>query len=122
MEDKLYLAILTVKTQDIGDRRQSFFKPRETTKHNAQQQKTPSNDDIQMVDLTMHNLAKRTAKKVWSMFPDSKIAKSFRVGPDKLKYIFNFGLVPFFKTILAEKLKKSEHYVISYHESINEVT
>ena len=55
------------------------------------------------------------------MFPDSKIAKSFQVGPDKLKYICNFGLAPFFKTILAEKLKKSEH-VISYGKSMNEVT
>ena len=56
------------------------------------------------------------------MFPDSKIAKSFQVGPDKLKYMCNFGLALFFKTILAEKLKKSEHYVISYDESMNEVT
>ena len=99
-----------------------FFKLRETTKHNAQQKKTPSNDNIQMVDLTMHDSARRTAGIVWSMFPDSKIAKSFQVGPDKLKYIFNFGLVLFFKNILAEKLKKSEHYVISYDESMNEVT
>ena len=51
------------------------------------------------------------------MFPNSKIAKSFHVDPGNLKYIFNFGLAPFFKTILAGKLKKSEHNVISYDES-----
>ena len=56
------------------------------------------------------------------MFPDSKIAKPFQVGPDKLKYICNFGFAPYFQTILAKKLKKSEHYVISYDESMNEVT
>ena len=82
----------------------------------------------------MHDLARRKAEIVWSlksvcysfsnnatsninqvfaaMFPDSKTAKSFQVGPDKLKYICNFGLASFFKTILAEKLKKSEHYII----------
>ena len=37
------------------------------------------------------------------MFPDNKIAKSFHVGPDKLKYICNFRLASFLKTILAKK-------------------
>ena len=86
--------------------------------HNAQQEKMPSNDNVQMVDLTMHNLARRKAEIVWSlmsvcsgfsnnfasninqvfaaMFPDSKISISFQVGSDKLKYICNFGLAPFF--------------------------
>ena len=112
------------KHKDILDHRQSFFKPREMTMHNIQQEKTPSNDNVEMVDLTMHDLARRKAEIVWSlksvcsgfsnnsasninqgfasMFPDSKIAKSFQVGPDKLKYICNFGLAPFFKTIVAE--------------------
>ena len=53
-----------------------------------------------------------------AIFPGSKIAKSFQVGPDKLKYICNFGLAPFFKTILARKLKNSEQYVISYDMSL----
>ena len=92
----------------------------------------------------MHDLPRRKAEIVWSlksvcsgfsnnstpninqffaaMFPDSKIAKSFQLGPGKLKYICNFGLAPFFKIILAKKLKKSEHYIISYDESMNEVT
>ena len=110
--------------------------------HYAQQEKTTSNDNVQMVDLTMHDLARRKAEIVWSlksvcsgfsnnsasdinqvftaMFPDSRIAKSFQSGPYKLDYICNFGLAPFLKTIL--KLKKSEHFVISYDESMNEVT
>ena len=56
------------------------------------------------------------------MFADSKIRKSFQDGRDKLKYICNFGLTPFFKIILAKKLKKSKHYVISSDESMNEVS
>ena len=78
-----------------------FFKSRETAMHNAQQEKTSSNDNVQMVDLTMHDFARRKAEILWSlksvssgfsnnsasninhvfaaMFPDSKIAKSFQV-------------------------------------------
>ena len=79
----------------------------------------------QMVDLTIHDLARRKEEIAWSlksvcsgfsnnstsninqvfnaMFPDNKIAKSFHIGPDKLKYICNFRLAPFLKTILAKK-------------------
>ena len=54
------------KHKDILDHRQSFFKLRERTMHNAQQEKTPSNDNVQMVDL-MHDLARRKAEIVWSL-------------------------------------------------------
>ena len=50
------------KHKAILDHRQSFFKPRETTMNNAQQEKTPSNDYVQMVDLTMHDLARGRQK------------------------------------------------------------
>ena len=105
--------------------------------HNAQQQKTPSSNNVQMVDLTMHDLARRKAGIIWSlkpvcsgfsnnstsninqvfaaMFPDSRLQ-------NLSKLVCNFGLAPFFKTILAEKLKKSEQYVISSDKSMNEVT
>lgn len=56
------------------------------------------------------------------MFPDRKTAKSLQVGPEKLKHICNFGLAPFFKTFLAKKFKKSEYFVISYDEIMNEGT
>ena len=55
------------KHKDILDHRQSFFKPREMTMHNIQQEKTPSNDNVEMVDLTMHDLARRKAEIVWSL-------------------------------------------------------
>ena len=99
--------------------------------HNAQQEKKPLNDNVQMVGLTVLDLARRKVEIFWplmsvcsgfsnnsasninqvfaTMFPDSKIAKSFLVGPDKLKHICNFGLATFFKTILAKNLKKIEN-------------
>ena len=49
------------------DCRQSFFKSRETTVQNTQQEKTLSNDNVQMFDLTMHDLARRKAEIVWSL-------------------------------------------------------
>ena len=45
--------------------------------------------------------------KVFStMFPDSKIAQNFQLGPDKLKYICNFGIAPYFKGVLRQVLNK----------------
>ena len=35
------------------------------------------------------------------MFPDSEIAKQFSLGKDKMSYLINFGLAPYFKTKLA---------------------
>ena len=55
------------------------------------------------------------------MFPDSKIAQNFQLGPDKLKYICNFGIAPYFKDVLKETLKKSDLYVICFDESLNDV-
>ena len=105
--------------------------------HNAQQQKTPSNKNVQMIDITMHDLARRKAGIIWSLKPvrsgfsnnsTSNINQAFAaMFPDSTlqnlsKLVCNFGLAPFFKTILAEKLKKSEQYVISSDKSMNEVT
>ena len=38
------------------------------------------------------------------MFPDSKFAASMELGRNKLKYIINHGLAPYFKIILTEDL------------------
>ena len=40
------------------------------------------------------------------MFPDSQLAKSFKLGADKMRYSINFGLAPFFKSLLYEDIKK----------------
>jgi len=38
------------------------------------------------------------------MFPNSTIAQSFQVGSDKLRYLHNFGIAPYFKSLLYENL------------------
>ena len=41
------------------------------------------------------------------MVPDSNIAKKYDLGPNKLCYSVNFGLAPYFKSILMEGIRKS---------------
>ena len=55
------------------------------------------------------------------MFPDSFIAKSFKMGPDKLRYVVNFGLPPYFKTALEQQVKNSECISVSFDDSLNNV-
>ena len=56
------------------------------------------------------------------MFPDSEIAKSFQLGPTKIKYLTNFGIAPYYKSVLWERVKESPCFVISSDESLNPVT
>ena len=51
------------------------------------------------------------------MFPDRQLAKSSKLGADKMRYSINFGLAPFFKS-----LKKSCCFVACFDESLNSVT
>ena len=57
-----------------------------------------------------------------AMFSDSSVAQEFQLGADKLKYVVNWGLAPYFKDILKENLRKSEFLVISFDESLNKST
>ena len=52
------------------------------------------------------------------MFPDSQIAEKMELGPNKLKYLVNHGLAPYFKECLSDILK-SEYFVVSFDESLN---
>ena len=56
------------------------------------------------------------------MFRDSKIFKSFEFGATKLKYVINFGIAPYFRDILYNHLQKSDCFVISFDESLNDYT
>ena len=40
-----------------------------------------------------------------SMFTDSAIAQYFQLSTDKLRYLQNFGIAPYCKSLLDEKLK-----------------
>ena len=55
------------------------------------------------------------------VFFNSEIAKSFQLGPTKIKYL-NFGIAPYYKSVLLERIKESPCFVISYDESLNPVT
>ena len=69
-----------------------------------------------------NNSSKDTSNLFYAKFPDSKIVKDMRLGADKVKYVINFGIAPVFKNALAESIKKSEFYVVSFDESINDNT
>ena len=56
------------------------------------------------------------------MFPDIKIAKSFELGATKLKYFINFGIAPYFRDTLYNHLQKSDCFVISFDENLNDYT
>ena len=49
------------------------------------------------------------------MFPDSKIASSFQMGPDELHYYVTFGLAPYFTSL-------SGFHVLSFDENLNDFT
>jgi len=55
------------------------------------------------------------------MFPGHETIKLFSLGADKLRYSCNYGLAPYFRRILTEQIQKSEIYVISFDESLNDV-
>ncbi|GBL99968.1 hypothetical protein AVEN_19446-1 [Araneus ventricosus] len=55
------------------------------------------------------------------MFPDSEIAKQFKMKKDKTSYPICFGLAPFFKNKLSAVLSSLESYFICFYESLNKV-
>ena len=48
--------------------------------------------------------------------------QQFQLGPDKLKYLTNWGIAPHFKDLLETKLLKSDYVVVSFDGSLNERT
>ena len=57
-----------------------------------------------------------------AMFSDSHTAQEFELGADKLKYVTNWGVAPYFKDLLKAQLHTSDVMVISFDESLNEST
>ena len=56
------------------------------------------------------------------MFPDSDIAKGFKLGKTKAMYIATHGIAPHFKHLLKDNLNKSEVMEYSFDESLKEIT
>ena len=69
-----------------------------------------------------NNICADISKIFTCMFPDSKIAKSFELGATKLKHVINFGIAPYFRDILYNHLQKSDCFVVSFAESLNDYT
>ena len=57
-----------------------------------------------------------------NMFRDSDIAKTFQLGPNKVKYLANFDRKSYLKDLLAESIKKFDCYIVSFDESLNKLT
>ena len=69
-----------------------------------------------------HSSSQAVTELFRHMFPDSKIAKSFKCGKTKLSYLITFGLAPYFTNELIDILKEVQHFVLLFDESFNRVT
>ena len=107
--------------------------------------KTSSSSKVQAtIELAINNVEHTKAEILWTlkatsagysnnsctnnaelfqlMFPDSKIAQSFKLGPAKLKHLINFGIAPHYKSASLDNVRNSPCHVISYDESLNSKT
>ena len=57
-----------------------------------------------------------------AMFPDSRIAQSFKLGADKTRYAVNFGIVPHLRSLLLDVIKQSSCFIPCFDESLNSQT
>ena len=55
-------------------------------------------------------------------FPDSKIAKTFKLGPSKCAYLITYGIAPYFKNRFSRLLKAAPYCVASFDECSSRVT
>ena len=55
------------------------------------------------------------------IFLDSKIASKMELGKDKLKYVVNYGIAPFFAERLKKHISESEWLAVCYNESLNKI-
>ena len=53
-----------------------------------------------------------------AMFLDSAVADS-SLQKDKCAYYLNYGIAPYFQSILVHEVQKSEYYAASFDESLN---
>lgn len=57
------------------------------------------------------------------MFPDSNIASNFKCGETKSSYLTVFGIAPYFKSLVMERIKSAQNgYVLLFDESLNQKT
>ena len=54
------------------------------------------------------------------MFPDSQIARPFRLSKTKYSHYLVFGLSPYSKETLIENMRSSPSYSVSFDESMSD--
>ena len=55
-----------------------------------------------------------------SMFPNSEIAKTFKLNKTKCQYLISYALAPFLKDVLLKSINTSQYFVILHDESKHE--
>ena len=56
------------------------------------------------------------------MFSDRQITHEFQSGPDKLNYLTDWGLAPYFKDKLEKDINDWQFLFFSFDESLNQKT
>ena len=56
------------------------------------------------------------------MFPDNNNSNHYQMGADKIRYLVNWGLAPYFKDKLVEDVNRSKFLSIGFDESSHQIT
>ncbi|XP_060782877.1 uncharacterized protein LOC132890101 isoform X2 [Neoarius graeffei] len=89
--------------------------------------KTLEAEILWCLKLTESHWSYRSSEKSGSlfrrMFPDSNIASSFQCGETKSSYLTVFGLAPYCKSLVMDRIKSAQNgYVLLFDESLNQKT
>ena len=68
------------------------------------------------------NFSNKSGELFAAMFPDSEIAKGFKMSNDKAAYIINHGLGPYYERNINDIMCNSEFLVAQFDESLNKVS
>ena len=94
--------------------------------HSASTSEVLSSEILWAIQACMSHFSYRSCSELGDlfhrMFPDSQIAKKFSLGRTKCAYLVSFGLAPYFKNVLLERIKTSQDYVVLFDESLNKTT
>ena len=124
--------------------KQNFFTSAKKSTDSIASSSSTQEGTQQMLDVHVHNADVVKAEIIWilksicsgysnrscdqlnctlkAMFPDSKIAETFSLRRTNSMYMINHELVPFFKSLLLSELNKSDIFVFSCDENLNQVT
>ncbi|XP_066910897.1 uncharacterized protein [Clytia hemisphaerica] len=134
------------KHKEITQKVSSFFKTKPVKESSHEQKSKEDNERTKKaqtsIELTLTSADVTKAEIRWALdgilkgnsnnqnanigpllnacFPGHETIKLFSLGADKLRYSCNYGLAPYFRSILQDEVKRSEIYVMSFDESLND--